>query len=85
MGSELIYCVSDLLNEVPKSRIKFLKAPINFASNSTMEKNSIEKYKIENFHRFEKVHSIENLKIGVGQANNAKSSTILKIKWRSRP
>ena len=34
VGSELIYCVSDLLNEVPKARIKFWKTPVQFANNS---------------------------------------------------
>ena len=34
VGSELIYCMSDLLNEVQKGRMKFSKTPIQFANNS---------------------------------------------------
>ena len=36
MGSELIYYVSDLLNEVLKGRMKFSKTLVHFADNSNV-------------------------------------------------
>ena len=34
VGSKLIYCVSNLLNEVPKAKIKFWKTPVPLGNNS---------------------------------------------------
>ena len=43
VGSELIYYVSNLLNEFPKARIKFWKTPVHFANNSIAQTSKTNK------------------------------------------